>query len=108
MPVFTKRAWFTEWSEKQESWLQLEFLPAYSPDFNPIERFWRWLKTDFTHNKCWKTKGDLKKYLVKVLKEEIPSSTYSLKCLMKKENERFKGISKYYEVEYLEQFKVTD
>jgi len=22
----------------------MEFLPAYSPDFNPIERLWRWMK----------------------------------------------------------------
>jgi len=61
---FHKAKWLTEWAKTQYSWLQLELLPAYSPDFNPIERFWRWLKTDFTHNRCWKTKQELKKYLV--------------------------------------------
>jgi transposase len=104
---FHKAKWLTKWVSEQASWIKLEFLPAYSPDFNPIERFWRWLKTDFTHNKCWKTKEELKKYLAKILKQEIPSSTYSIKDIMKKENERFKEISKYYEVEPLEQFKVT-
>jgi len=67
---FHKAKWLTEWLSAQGSWIKLEFLPAYSPDFNPIERFWRWLKTDFTHNQCWKTKNDLKKYLVKVLYSE--------------------------------------
>jgi transposase len=34
----------------QKDWLRLEFLPAYSPDFNPIERLWRWMKTEYTHD----------------------------------------------------------
>lgn len=29
---------------KKHSWLQLYFLPPYSPEYNPIERFWNWLK----------------------------------------------------------------
>jgi len=33
----------------QKDWLRLEFLPAYSPDFNPIERLWRWMKTEYPH-----------------------------------------------------------
>ncbi len=29
---------------KKQSWLKLFFLPPYSPEYNPIERFWQWLK----------------------------------------------------------------
>ena len=28
----------------KHDWIQLYFLPPYSPEYNPIERFWLWLK----------------------------------------------------------------
>jgi transposase len=43
---FHKAKWLTAWATKQKEWLQLSFLPPYSPDFNPIERLWRWIKTN--------------------------------------------------------------
>lgn len=50
---FHKAKSLTAWIEKQTSWLPLAFSPPYSPDFNPIERLWRWMKTEYTHNQCW-------------------------------------------------------
>ena len=94
------------WVEAQKAWLRLEFLPAYSPDFNPIERLWRWMKTEFIHNKCWKTKKELKVYSVDIL-DRMPSYADSLKSLMKKENERFEQICKYYKVPCIQQFEVA-
>lgn len=29
---------------ERHPWLKLYYLPAYSPEYNPIERFWKWLK----------------------------------------------------------------
>lgn len=29
---------------KKHGWVELFFLPPYSPEYNPIERFWLWLK----------------------------------------------------------------
>lgn len=29
---------------KKHDWVRLFFLPPYSPEYNPIERFWHWLK----------------------------------------------------------------
>jgi DDE superfamily endonuclease len=29
---------------KQHTWVVLEHLEPYSPEYNPIERFWQWLK----------------------------------------------------------------
>jgi transposase len=29
---------------KKYDWVELYFLPPYSPEYNPIERFWHWLK----------------------------------------------------------------
>jgi len=103
---FHKATWFTAWVETQSTWLQLEFLPAYSPDFNPIERLWRWMKTEFIHNKCWKNLQELRKYLREIL-DTIEVHTHSLTSLMKKENERFEKISDYYGVKCLKQFNIA-
>ena len=59
---FHKAKWFTKWWQGLD-WLRIEFLPAYSPDFNPIERLWKWIKNEYTHNQCWASKIELKKYL---------------------------------------------
>ena len=103
---FHKAKWFTAWTETQKAWLQLQFLPAYSPDFNPIERLWRWMKTQFTHNRCWKNLAQLRKYLKEIL-ADMPEYSQSLKSLMKKENQRFELLSDYYGVESLKQFDIA-
>jgi len=43
--------------------LRLKRLPAYSPQLNPIERFWRVLRRRATHNRLFDTLADLKKSL---------------------------------------------
>ncbi len=59
--------------------IELFFLPAYSPDLNPIERLWNHLKTNFLNNKLFETLRDIKdtvyEMLQKVLnqKEEVKS-----------------------------------
>jgi len=37
------------------SWLELEHLAPYSPEYNPIERFWRWLKNKIYGGKSYQT-----------------------------------------------------
>uniref|UniRef100_UPI00351B3C7D transposase n=1 Tax=Endozoicomonas sp. Mp262 TaxID=2919499 RepID=UPI00351B3C7D len=32
--------------------LELIPLPAYSPDFMPVEALWRWLREDLTYHYC--------------------------------------------------------
>ena len=64
---FHHAKWLTEWVSNQKEWLRLEFLPAYSPDFNPIERLWRWIKSEYIHNRCWESQAQLRTYdVVKV------------------------------------------
>ncbi|WP_263322482.1 IS630 family transposase [Endozoicomonas sp. Mp262] len=36
-------------------------MPAYSPDFMPVEALWRWLREDITYHHCHKTAEDLLK-----------------------------------------------
>ena len=30
-------------------------MPAYSPDFMPVEALWRWLREDVTYHHCYRT-----------------------------------------------------
>jgi transposase len=34
-------------------------LPAYSPDFMPVEALWRWLRESVTYNHCHDTAAEL-------------------------------------------------
>ena len=43
--------------------LELKRLPAYSPQLNPIERFWRVLRRRATHNRLFDTLADLRRSL---------------------------------------------
>lgn len=39
--------------------IALEPLPAYSPDFMPVEHLWQWLREDVTYHTCYANKADL-------------------------------------------------
>jgi len=41
--------------------LKFKRLPAYSPQFNPIERFWKVLRRRATHNRLFDALADLKR-----------------------------------------------
>jgi hypothetical protein len=43
--------------------LELKRLPSYSPQLNPIERFWRVLRRRATHNRLFDTLADLRRSL---------------------------------------------
>jgi transposase len=43
--------------------LRLKRLPSYSPQLNPIERFWKKLRRRATHNRLFETLADLKRSL---------------------------------------------
>jgi transposase len=40
-----------DWAEQNKSRIELHFLPAYSPQFNPIEIVWRQAKRAAAHNR---------------------------------------------------------
>lgn len=40
---------------KYDNVLQLDFLPPYSPELNPIERVWKFLRRRCTHNQYFET-----------------------------------------------------
>jgi transposase len=48
--------------------LELKRLPSYSPQLNPIERFWKALRRRATHNRLFDTLADLKQSLRNTLR----------------------------------------
>ena len=69
---------------------------GYSPDFNPIERLWRWFKGEFTHNVCWSTKAALKRYLTEKI-AELPSHVKAMKGVMRQEVARLATVFAFYD-----------
>lgn len=47
------------WLDAHRSRLQLDFLPPYSPDLNPIERVWKLTRRLCTHNRYFPQLEDL-------------------------------------------------
>jgi len=93
---FHKANWLKEWYQQQQEWLHVEFLPGYSPDFNPIERLWRWIKTESIHNQCWASQKSLKKYLQRVL-QNLSHRAEEVKSVMHQEMERLKLTFDFYD-----------
>jgi len=92
---FHKAKWLSAWV-KGQTWLRLAFLPSYSPDFNPIERLWRWLKSEYVHNRCWASQAALKADLQQMLLE-LPKRSDDIKGLMRQELERLEEMVAGYE-----------
>lgn len=44
--------------ENQRSWLQVEMLPGYSPDLNPVEDLWGNIKSQELANRCVEGLGE--------------------------------------------------
>jgi transposase len=45
--------------EAQTLKVNLQPLPAYSPDFMPVEHLWQWFREDLTYHICYQHKADL-------------------------------------------------
>ena len=53
--------------------ITLQLLPAYSPDFMPVEHLWQWLREDVTYRACYKDECDLIKH-VRLFENHINSN----------------------------------
>ncbi len=102
---FHRAKWLQEWAKRNSKWLRLEFLPGYSPDFNPIERLWKYIKKEYIHNKCWGTQADLKKHL-EVVVQEIPMKVEETKGVMKKEIKRLREAFEFYKTPVPEELMI--
>lgn len=72
----TKRAGTSRISrgiKKKTENIELFFLPAYSPDLNPIERLWKYFKEEFLNNELFKTLAKIKATVYEGLKNILNS-----------------------------------
>ena len=67
--------------EHRKSFMQLDFLPPYSPDLNPIERVWKLLRKLATHNCYFSTLEELTLAVTREIKKfEKPNPTLVRLC----------------------------
>ena len=68
--------------------LTVERLPAFSPDYNPIEKLWKNTKRDATHMKYFKTFEDLHNSVVQTFNSYMQDASKVI-CVMQKMREDF-------------------
>ncbi len=64
-----------------EERLELMFLPPYSPDLNPMEWFWKFLRKIVTHNTFFPTFKDFQRALINfIVKHKTSSPEIKTRC----------------------------
>ena len=51
--IMDNAGWHKSKRLKIPSNIEIEYLPAYSPELNPVERLWKWLKQNTIHNRLF-------------------------------------------------------
>lgn len=72
---------------QQGETFQVESLPTFSPDFNPIEKLWKNTKRDATHLKYFKTFEELRASVCNVFKKFLADATQVIRVMKKLKNE---------------------
>lgn len=58
--------------------IQLNFLPPYSPNLNPIERLWKVMNEEARNNKFFKSANDFKEAIKNFFSVILPDIAHSL------------------------------
>ena len=67
--------------ESHKDRLELVFLPKYSPDLNPMEWFWKYLRKSVTHNTFFDDFNDFRRAIAKfILKHKSSSPEIKSRC----------------------------
>lgn len=67
--------------EANKEKLELLFLPPYSPDLNPMEWFWKFLRKQVTHNTFFDTFKNFQRALIKfIVKHKTSSPEIKTRC----------------------------
>jgi len=77
-----------EFKQENIERLTVERLPAFSPDFNPIEKLWKNTKRDSTHMKYFETFEDLHHSVVQTFNSYMQDASKVI-CVMQKMREDF-------------------
>lgn len=57
--VMDQAGWHTSRDLQIPENITIEFLPPYSPELNPVEKLWWWLRKNVTHNNLFRTLENL-------------------------------------------------
>jgi transposase len=57
--ILDQAGWHTTKELQVPSNIELVFLPPYSPELNPVERLWQWLKRHSLRNRFYKNLGEV-------------------------------------------------
>jgi transposase len=80
---YHKASLVKEFVESTEGRLTLERLPAFSPDFNPIEKLWKNTKREATHLKYFETFEALRESVCKAFKKYLREASYIIRVMKK-------------------------
>ena len=58
--------------------IEIELLPPYSPELNPVERFWRYIKRHTIHNKCFAAIADIESSITTFLQATTANTIHNL------------------------------
>ena len=73
----------TQFRQTHAQRLTVHRLPAFSPDFNPIEKLWKNTKKNATHLKYFKAFDELRASVLKTFHKYL-EDTMQVICVMKK------------------------
>jgi transposase len=75
MMIMDQAGWHKSKELKIPSNIKLLFLPPYSPELNPVEKLWRWIRIEATHNWVFDYLGQLmdavQKAFIKLTAEKL-------------------------------------
>ena len=63
-----------DWMKAPGRRIVLHFIPAYCPHLNPIERLWRVMHENITHNRCYGKFNEFCETTLSFLREQIPKN----------------------------------
>ena len=70
--ILDQAGWHKAKDLKVPTNITLMFLPPYSPELNPVEKLWQWLRKEVTHNNLFKTLEALMDALEKEIRKLTP------------------------------------
>jgi transposase len=77
--IMDQAGWHKAKELKVPETITLMFLPPYSPELNPVEKLWKWLRKEVTHNSLFETLEALMDALENELYKIIPQK-YTQRC----------------------------
>lgn len=80
---YHKASLVKEFVESTQGRLTLERLPAFSPDFNPIEKLWKNTKREATHLKYFETFEALRDSVCRAFEKYLREASYIIRVMKK-------------------------